>query len=283
MVDQYYTKREISLECIKLLKKTVNINDDDLFIEPCAGDGSFSDYFKENKYNIDTYDIEPKKTYIIKQDFLELNIEKYQNNKYNIHSIGNPPFGRQSSLAKKFIRKCALFSDTISFILPKSFRKDSYQRGFPLNFHLIKEIDVEKNSFIINEKVHNVPCVFQIWIKKDINRYIEPLQIENGFKWIKKPTLNNTKENIFEEMPDFGILRVGGGKTCGRLSLNYNSGIKCYPEGWYFIKLDNKYNKIIFQEEYDKIDWIDDSNVGPRSISKQIFIKNINKILLTMN
>ena len=286
IIDQFYTKRDISLKCINLLLSILNINNNDLFIEPSAGDGSFSDYFKENNYNINTYDLEPKKKYIKKQDFLELNIDKYQNTKNKIHTIGNPPFGRQSSLAKKFIKKCALFSDTISFILPKSFRKESYQRVFPLNFHLIKEIEIEKNSFIINGEVHNVPCVFQIWEKKDNNRHVEPKQKEKGFKWIKKPTVeinDNSKENIFEEIPDFGILRAGGGNTCGRISLEYNDGIKCYPEAWYFIKLDDKYDKTKFYEEYKKIDWIDDSNVGARSISKQLFIKNINKILDEMN
>ena len=58
-----------------------------------------------------------------------------------------------------------------------------------------------------------------------------------------------------------------------KISLNYNDGIKCYPEAWYFIKLDNKYNNIyirdIFYKKYNEINWIDDSNVGARSINKQ--------------
>ena len=36
-----------------------------------------------------------------------------------IHIIGNPPFGRQSSLAIKFIKKSVEYCDSISFILPK--------------------------------------------------------------------------------------------------------------------------------------------------------------------
>ena len=34
-----------------------------------------------------------------------------------------------------------------------------------------------------------------------------------------------------------------------------------------------------FYDEYKKIDWIDDSNVGARSIDKQTLIKGINGIL----
>jgi hypothetical protein len=47
------------------------------------------------------------------------------NIKIIIHIIGNPPFGRQSSTAIKFIKKSCLFCNSLSFILPKSFKKDS--------------------------------------------------------------------------------------------------------------------------------------------------------------
>jgi len=293
ITDQFYTNKYVSEKCIKSLHEILNITSDDLLVEPSAGDGSFSDYFIENKYKIDCYDIDPKKDYIIEQDFLDLNIDKYKNYKNKIHSFGNPPFGKQSSLAKKFIEKCALFSDTISFILPKTFRKESFQEIFPLNFHLIEEIKLDKNSFTIDGKVHDVPCIFQIWVKKNENRQIEPRHTEKGFKFIKKPKVkkiefdsNNKpikKENMFNEYPDFGILRAGGGNTCGRISLQYKDGILCYPEAWLFIKLDDKYNKDKFYEKYKKIDWIDDSNVGARSISKPIFIKGINKLLESMD
>ena len=60
-----------------------------------------------------------------------LAIKKLKNNlnSRKIHVIGNPPFGRQSSLAIKFIKKSCSFSDTISFILPKSFKKDSMKKS----------------------------------------------------------------------------------------------------------------------------------------------------------
>jgi len=287
ITDQFYTNNDVSLQCIELFLETIKINKSDIIIEPSAGNGSFSDYFIENKYTIDSYDIDPKQDYILKQDFLEFNSEFY--NKKIVHSIGNPPFGRQSSLAKKFIKKTTQFCDTVAFILPKSFRKQSFQKSFPLNYHLIKEIDLDKNSFTIDDKPHNVPCVFQIWVKKNNDRFIEPNVKENGFHFVKKPTvmddeLNDEeipikRKNIFSECPDFGILRAGGGKTCGRISLNYENGISCYPEAWLFIKLDDNYDRDKFYEEYKKINWIDDSNVGARSIDKQRFIRGINKVL----
>ena len=68
-------------------------------------------------------------------------------------------------------------------------------------------------------------------------------------------------------------------KRCGRISKEYKDGIACYPEAWLFIKIDGKYDKDKFYKEYKKINWIDDSNVGARSIDKQRFIRGINNVL----
>ena len=151
LIDQFYTRRTVSKKCIEWVLKDLNISENDLFIEPSAGNGSFSDFLFERGSIFESYDIDPKKNYIVKKDFLspELGIEQYASFKYKIHCIGNPPFGSQSSVARKFIKKCCLFCDTISFILPKSFRKESYQKSFPLNFHLIKEYNLEKDAFIL--------------------------------------------------------------------------------------------------------------------------------------
>ena len=125
-------------------------------------------YFLIYFLNLNTlsYDIDPKKDYIKKQDFLKLNTNLLEKNK--VLTIGNPPFGRQSSLAKKFIKKCSTFSEVIAFILPRSFKKESMHNQFPLSFHKILEIDIPKDSFTIDEKTHDVPCVFQVWKKKNL-------------------------------------------------------------------------------------------------------------------
>ena len=70
------------------------------------------------------YGICPENKEIIKGDFLTLNVEPLVKSYQRIHVMGNPPFGRQSSLAIKFIKKSQQYCDSISFILPKSF-KDS--------------------------------------------------------------------------------------------------------------------------------------------------------------
>ena len=121
-IDKYYTNDEIVELCIYNIKKYLTIDDNDLIIEPSAGNGSFINHIKSLTDNYKFYDIEPENDEIIKQDYLILDINEFK--KFNkIHIIGNPPFGRQSSLAIKFIKKSCEFCYSISFILPRSFKK----------------------------------------------------------------------------------------------------------------------------------------------------------------
>jgi hypothetical protein len=115
--DQFYTKKEVVISCLKDIDFTLY----DVVIEPSAGDGAFFDEIPhKNKIG---YDIDPKKNNIIKCDFLTIDHDIFSGK--NVLSIGNPPFGRNSSMALKFIKKSALFATTIAFILPKGFKKRS--------------------------------------------------------------------------------------------------------------------------------------------------------------
>ena len=169
-IDKYYTKDIVVELCLNLVKKYIEIKTDDLIIEPSAGNGSFITGIKSLTNNFRFYDLEPDNTEIIKQDYLLYDYGIIKNAFSKIHIIGNPPFGRQSSLAIKFIKKSCEFCDSVSFILPKSFKKDSLKKTFPLNFHLIFEIDLPDKSFLVDGVEHNVPCIFQIWGKKTTNR-----------------------------------------------------------------------------------------------------------------
>ena len=54
----------------------------------------------------------------------------------------------------------------------KSFKKFSMQKCFPINWHLMEQFEIPDNSFVIQGKSHNVPCVFQIWEKRDENKSV---------------------------------------------------------------------------------------------------------------
>lgn len=263
-IDKYYTKINIVEQCIEAMKKYINISKDDLIIEPSAGNGSFIENIKKITENYKFYDLEPENKEIIKQDFLDFDFVELKQKYKNIHIVGNPPFGRQASLAIKFIKKCCLFSNSISFILPKSFKKESMKKHFSKNFHLIYEIDLLENSFLVNNVDSNVPCVFQIWQHKNETRNsiikVKPLY----FKFVNK-----------EDNPDISFRRVGVNAGFIMKEINDKS-----TQSHYFIKFTN--NKTIEQniEKLKLLQFEFNNTVGPKSISKPELINEFNKLLI---
>ena len=102
--EKFYTKKTVAEKCVFFLQRQNIVNEDDILIEPSAGAGIFIPFMNTLSNNCFYYDIEPENNQITKKDFLELDFKNDTNKP--IHFIGNPPFGRQSSLARKFIRKC---------------------------------------------------------------------------------------------------------------------------------------------------------------------------------
>lgn len=260
ITDKFYTLPKIAAKCIKYIKKFIKINKKDLIIEPSAGNGVFIPFIKKLSNNYLFYDLKPANKEIIKQNYLNLNINK---STHKIHIIGNPPFGRRSSLAIKFIKKSCNFCDTISFILPKSFKKNSMQKTIPLNFHLLFQVDLPINSFTINSNLYNVPCIFQIWIKKNYERKKEIKLISKYFNFVKK-----------NENPDIAIRRVG--VNAGKL---YTDISNINPNSHYFLKIKKNKNKIIKLFKDNKYNNFNNT-VGPLSISKQELIKHYNNIII---
>ena len=185
-IDKYYTKNDVVDLCLNLVKTHIQINSNDLIIEPSAGSGSFIPGIKLLTNNFRFIDLEPDNDEILKQDYLLYDYSSIQKTFCKIHIVGNPPFGRQSSLAMKFIRKSCEFGDSISFILPKSFKKDSLKKTFPLNFHLIFETDLPDKSFLVDGTEHNVPCIFQIWKKQTNKRSVSEKLEPVNFLFVKK-------------------------------------------------------------------------------------------------
>lgn len=270
-IDKYYTKRDIVDMCIQLVKKYVKIRKTmDIVVEPSAGSGVFYNAISRVCNNIRMFDIFPDSDIVLKKDFLEVspdNICPGQDiTKMTIHTIGNPPFGRQSSLAIKFIKHASNFSKTISFILPKSFKKDSMRRAFPLSFHLLYECDLPEKSFTVNGEDHDSPCVFQIWERRQTNRkIIEPLE-PNGYVFVKK-----------EKEPMLSLRRVGVYAGKADISVHDKS-----EQSHYFIKITNenlieKINEIV--ECMNNVVYDFNNTVGPKSISKGEFIVELNNCI----
>ena len=264
-IDKYYTKDEVVDLCINFVAKNILINPDDLIIEPSAGNGSFITGIKTLTSNYKFYDLEPENDEIVKQDYLLYDYEDdgIRGSFNKIHVLGNPPFGRQSSLAIKFIKKSCEFCDSVSFILPKSFKKDSLKKTFPLLFHLVSEIDLPDKSFLVDGVEHNVPSIFQIWEKKAVERVenakLEPL----NFKFVAKT-----------ENPDISFRRVG--VNAGVIDTNIDEKS---VQSHYFIQFTNGKSVKQNVNRLSTIRYEFNNTVGPKSISKQELIKEFNPLL----
>jgi len=244
--DKFYTKKNIVVGCLSLLG---NLGRFKTIIEPSAGNGSFSSELP----GCLAFDIEPENPTITKQDFLKLSgLECLER---PILVVGNPPFGRQSSLALQFIKKSCVFADTIAFILPKSFKKQSVIDKIPTNFHLEHQWDLPKGSFLLNGSDYDVPCVFQIWKNLGVARVVMVSRSPDGFMFVKK-----------HEHPDFAFRRVG--VYAGRVSWDYESKS---VQSHYFIKATYM-EPLKLYSLMDSIIWEHDNTSGPRSISKQELI-----------
>jgi len=263
-IDKYYTKLDIVDACICLLTRTIDVSYiEDVIIEPSAGNGSFINGVKSLCNNHLFYDIEPEHDEIVRQDYLTLDITDIRGRYSRAHVVGNPPFGRQSSAAIKFIKKSCEFCHSISFILPKSFKKDSLKKHFPSLFHLVGEIDLPEDAFTVGGQSHNVPCVFQIWERKEFPRAISAPLTPTKYRFVSK-----------HEQPDISFRRVG--VNAGAIDTNIESKS---VQSHYFIKLDPE---LPIEETVKKLSTIQfefNNTVGPRSISKQELIKEFNVIL----
>lgn len=263
-IDKYYTIESVVNQCVDAIKQHIDIKPNDLIIEPSAGNGSFIECIKMFGCKYLFYDIEPENDEIARQDFLQLEINEYEfkQNYNNIHIIGNPPFGRQSAIAIKFIKKCCKFANTISFILPKSFKKKSMQKYFSKFFQLSYSIDLDSNSFLVNSVETDVPCVFQIW-KLSNEQRVQTVRIEpDKFKFVK-----------INESPDISFRRVG--VNAGTIDKNIDGKS---IQSHYFIKFTNEKTTNENIELLQNLNFDFNNTVGPKSISKPELIEKFDKL-----
>jgi hypothetical protein len=256
--DQFYTAPTVAKSCVQAICETVLNYMDFLWVEPAAGTGSFLNEVPVGVKKIGI-DIDPKAKGIKQADFLTWDPLKADRTLI----FGNPPFGRQSSTAKAFIKRSCEFADVVAFILPKSFEKPSMFSAFPPNFHLVKSIPLDRDSFILNGVKYDVPCVFQMWKKSSELRTIPEKISPKGFFYVKK----HCEYNI-------ACRRVGG--LAGKCYLPNSSDFSI--QSHYFIKLIHGWKAASVVEKMNA-HVFPSNTVGPRSLSKSEINIVLNKII----
>jgi hypothetical protein len=222
-LDKFYTQDHVAKQCFEFLHSQLNISENAIYLEPSAGAGSFINLLS----HYIALDIAPEDDRIKKQDYL-----KYEVDKENFITIGNPPFGNRSKLAIDFFNKAATMSDVIAFIVPVSFMKWSVQKNLSSNFALYNYLYLEPESFTSNGKPYSIRTVFQIWVKKGS-------QYDNGInlRLTKQPPISHEDFKIWQ----------------------YNAtpeSVKYIEEDWKYATYRqgyHDYNQIFTRENYDYI------------------------------
>ena len=258
--DCFYTSEKVAKECWNELKtvlaeKKINSNFD-LWLEPSAGNGAFFDLLPQrNRRGID---IRASSNSAIEQgDFLKWPIEDFTSKHKNIITVGNPPFGKNSSLAVKFFNRSAQFSNCIAMVFPRTFLKKSVQNRLDLNFKLIKNLQLREQSFEFNDEPYSVPCVFQVWKRENTKR-----------EKLYDPLIHPDFEFTTRDHAEFAIQRVG--VAAGKIKEDFH---KYADESHYFIK--SLSTKVNVKELFLKIKWdsIKHNTAGNPSISKRELVK----------
>lgn len=244
--DKFYTKEHVVLKLLEL----VDLSKYNCVIEPSAGKGSFSKNIRHD--NLISLDIEPEDDSITKMNWFD-----FQYNKVGkVLVIGNPPFGNQGSLAINFIKKCdELEVDTIAFILPKSFKKETFKNKIPEFYHLSKDLDLDDNSYTLLDNNYSVPSIFQIWDRKSIVREKTKLKT-------KSDLINFVKKS---DNPDYSFRRVGF-----YAGMIYDEISEKSEQSHYFIKSSVEIKDFLKNHKWDH-----NNTSGPRSVGKSEIIKII--------
>jgi len=242
-LDQFYTNTDVSKDCLNILSEYVNLDEFDIHLEPSAGSGSFFNLLERNKRL--GIDISPKTRGVIKMDFL--NFTPQSSKKYLV--VGNPPFGKISSLAIKFFNKSAEFADCIAFIIPRTFKRVSVQNKLNLNFKLIYNKDLPLNPCCFTPKM-SAKCCFQIWKKTPNQRTIVLYDKSHpDFTFMKHGPKDEHNQPTPPTNSDFALKAYGS--NCGTIIDTNLENLR--PKSWHWIK--SNINITLLKQRFDSLDY----------------------------
>ena len=254
--------RPIAWSCIRFFNMLTPYKSDTcIFLEPSAGDGSFYDVLPEGRRI--GFDIQPKTAGVQKKNFLQY---KHAKGGPKVIVIGNPPFGKNSSMAVKFFNHAASFPDVtyIAFIIPKTFRKTSIKNRLSMDFHLCADLDLPDDSFIKDGKPYKVPSCFQVWKRMLVKRTPVQINVNNDwFDFVKK-----------SDKPDLAVRRVGF--TVGKCLTDLKA---CKEHSFYFLKLRKGVNRRKFAAHINSFRQgpilvnMASNTAGARSLSQGEFVE----------
>lgn len=165
-MDKFYTLPHVVEACLRAVGDSVGWTGWGAVVEPSAGAGAFLVRLPSvgvGDARIVAMDILPEHDAVERRDFFDYHPGPSAGEKVLV--LGNPPFGRVSSLAVRFFNHAATFAHAIAFIVPRTFRRVSVQNRLNKNFRLVRDDDVPMGSATAPSfQPHmQAKCCFQVW------------------------------------------------------------------------------------------------------------------------
>jgi hypothetical protein len=253
--DQFYTRRDVAVRLAKIVAESL-ANPPAIWVEPSAGDGAFVDAIALAGLpgQVIALDIDPARQDVSKGDFLTWALPASA--KGVVAALGNPPFGKNASLAVKFFNRAASFADAIGMIFPRTFQKKGLQNRLDTSFKLIMEEVLPPDSFVFEGEIVAVPCVFQIWVR------LPPGQLRPLHAITRKHSDFDFVDRAFG---DFAFQRVG--VAAGKIK-PVDAPIS--PESHLFIRVSDRKRVAEVRGRLAAVDWqgFKHSTAGNPSIGK---------------
>lgn len=225
-LDQFYTIPAISKACIQRVGDRYRWSDWGLVVEPSAGNGSFLTQIPTKKRV--GIDLSPQHPEITQQDFFQYTPPQME---APILVIGNPPFGRVSSLAIRFFQHAAQWSNVIAFIVPRTFRRVSIHNKLPRSYHLVWDEDIPLEPCAFHPPMA-AKCCFQIWERKFHARpFIKLPTTHPDWEFVGLGPVDERGQPTPPRDADFAIRAYGG--ACGEI---VETGLEnLCPKSWHWI------------------------------------------------
>ena len=171
-LGQYYTNPDVAQECLHTLYKVLNNPHDHLFLEPSAGEGSFTQPLISGGHQVIGWDIDPRHNTIQRRDFFNPETQAELQNlcaHNTVIAVGNPPFGKRAGTALEFVnRTLESGAAAVAMILPAQFSKYGTQNKLPETAELIHSAPVtgfyQRTNTGGTTPYTSVRCYWHIWV-----------------------------------------------------------------------------------------------------------------------
>jgi len=237
-LDKFYTRPDVAERLYRVVENMYdNHSDWTHIVEPSAGNGSFFDLLPLEKRS--GIDIAPEHPGVTKMDFFDYC--PMSNSEDKVLVIGNPPFGKVSSLAIRFFNHASKWATVIAFIVPRTFRRISIQNRLDPRFHLVHDEDVSTTPCAFVPPM-SVKCCFQIWeYRRDEPERPRITLSTTHPHWKFLGHGPNDAEGQptppFSPPPDFAVRAYGG--QCGDIVSDHDAMMVLRPKSWHWISVSH--------------------------------------------